>query len=274
MSAAKLNQTEAMIRSVSIDALLLHRESVAAQIAVVQAAYVALEQIHTAAGVRQDSCFDVPWRSPAMDIKAFDKNAWRMLIEKAGVFSCMSSLKRKKWEDSLERGDFPPLTRESIEATIADLLAGREQMYVEAVRECAEKITAKYQRNTPCEFTPKFILTYFADSWMGGLPSPRIGGSAEKLDDLTRVLCLLQGKPVPDNTTSVYMRSDAARNRGECFAENEYLRWKWHKNGNAHVEFKSAEDVTKLNRILAAEGPRDLRPPSRREREAQGGAAA
>jgi hypothetical protein len=262
MNATPIEQQEAMVRSVSLEALVARRAAVAQKIEDISAAFQDIKAIYEAAGLEYHAAMHGGYRYVEPSVKAFDKDAWKMLIKTAGVFDCMSSEKRKEWDDALEHGSFPELTLANIQATIAQLLSEREEMLVDSIVKAAASIKFDYKTNTPQLFTPKIVLTYFSEG-----RSIRYGGRVSVIEDLTRILCILDKAPIPDYVNSAKRISENAVARGEACAENAYFSWVWFKNGNCHLRFKNPSDVERLNKILASTGKKDLRPPSRVEVE-------
>lgn len=61
-------------------------------------------------------------------VKAVDASAWAYLLKESGLQSFLDTEARKKWQEAIETGEVPALTRPNIEATFAmlyDSLSGR-----------------------------------------------------------------------------------------------------------------------------------------------------
>jgi hypothetical protein len=75
------------------------------------------------------------------------------------------------------------------------------------------------------------------------------------LDDLIRVMCILDGKPEPDHRNGMRFQLEAAHHAGANELENGYLKVRWYRKGSGHVTFKDQRMVDQLNRIVARRFP-------------------
>lgn len=207
--------------------------------------------------------------------KALDAQGWRYLMTETGLKSFMDSKSRAQWEEQIQNCKTPPLTADNIAATFGNLYDQRGEMFDRGVIEVFRKLSWDYKTNTPNAFGQKIVLRCFLANYGPGWFPQLHSRTSDEIDDLMRVMHVLDGKPEPDHRWGTYAMFREARAEkadtvtGErMHAENEYLHFRWFKNGNAHVTFKRPDLVEKMNRILGKHYPRAARDARRRQREA------
>lgn len=185
--------------------------------------------------------------------RVIDVKGWSYLLAESGLRTFMDKKARAQWDEQLSSGEVPELTAGNIEATFTQIHSARGEMFERGVIECFRRLSWDYKTNQPFKFGKKIILRFLVDTY--GNTNHR---TADELDDLNRVFCVVEGKPEPDHRNAVYYLMGTARRERKTEAENEYFAVKWFKNGNGHVTFKRPELVTKLNQILARHYPNAL----------------
>lgn len=200
-------------------------------------------------------------------IKEVDGRAWAYLLEKSGLQTFLDAEAREKWRKAIEKNDVPPLTQETIEATFSALYDRRGEMFERGVVEVFRKLSWDYKTNLPRMFGKRIIMRYIVDAWGVGRNRYLSGVShkgSDSLDDLIRVLSVLDGKPEPDHRNGAWRKLNDAqwmRDGGPNVADLGYLTVKGFKNGNGHLTFSRPDLVDKMNRIIAKHYPNAL-PPS------------
>lgn len=186
-----------------------------------------------------------------------DAAAWQYLMHESGLRSLMDAKAREKWDGAIRAGDIPELTAANVRSTFRMLHDSRGEMFERGVIACFRSLAWCYKTNLPQKFGRRIVVAYLTGS-----------GSYERasmLDDLLRVLHVLDGKPEPDHRQGVYsMLSAAGRNGWPAragSAENDYLAIRTFKNHNGHVTFKRPDLVEKMNRIIAKHYPGALPAP-------------
>lgn len=115
--------------------------------------------------------------------------------------------------------------------------------------------------NNPVMFGKRIIMRSIYDVWGNGQKYVSTShNGANKLDDIMRVLCILDGKPEPDHRQGAYYRLDGAKLSLADF--DGYFTVKGFKNGNGHLTFNRPDLVDKMNQIVAKHFPGAL-PPGR-----------
>jgi hypothetical protein len=271
-----MTESTDLVRSISITNLLSQRESVRTSLETAREALASADQIICTmdaatpgsalyggvAGLvlSNNDSFRFRLLHPdgvAQGMKSFDCLAWRHLMRESGILSFMDATARQAWTKSLEMGDAPELTRENIEATFSRLYADRGEMFERGVIACFKRLSWQYQTNLPQRFGKRIVLT--------GVCGYYGHQRADELDDLLRVLHVLDGKPEPDHRNGMrsLLHGTAASifNRRRDTVENDYLSIRMFKNGNGHVTFRRPDLVEQMNRIIAKHYPGALPAP-------------
>lgn len=186
-----------------------------------------------------------------------DMAAWQYLMHESGLRSLMDAAAREKWDKAIAAGDIPELTEPNIRSTFKMLHDSRGEMFERGVIATFKALAWCYKTNLPQKFGTRIVMRYITGAYYGDR-------KADELDDLQRVLAVLDGKPEPDHRNGV--RAALSRvgiryndPRGSC--ETEYLHIRTFKNGNGHITFKRPDLVEQMNRIIAKHYPGALPAP-------------
>lgn len=266
--------TTDLVQSISITNLLNQRESVRASLEAARAALLSADEIIKSIDARTPNsrlyrgvacivCRDMSHLFRLLDpdgvaagMRDFDGLAWRHLMRESGILSFMDATSRKQWEESIQKGEAPELTAENIEATFGRLYSDRGDMFERGVVSCFRRLSWDYKTNLPQKFGKRIVVTYLC-----GYHSHN---KCDELDDLVRVMHVLDGKPEPDHRRGIYSLLNAERLNYERRAgtiETDFLHIRVFKNGNGHVTFKRPDLVEQMNRIIAKHHPNALPEP-------------
>lgn len=185
-----------------------------------------------------------------------DCAAWQYLMTQSGLRSMMDATAREKWDKAIADGDVPELTDANIRSTFKMLHDSRGDMFERGVIECFKSLAWDYKTNLPQKFGKRIVLT--------GLTGYHYDRRQNEIDDLVRVLAVLDGKPEPDYRGSTWKAmSDAGLTYSNRVGkvETAYLSIRTFKNGNGHVTFKRPDLVEKMNKIIAKHYPGALPAP-------------
>ena len=186
-----------------------------------------------------------------------DSTAWQYLMHESGMRSLMDAKARETWDKAIADGDIPELTEANVRSTFKMLHDSRGEIFERGVIACFRSLAWDYKTNLPQKFGKRIVMTYLTGS---GSYS-----KADQLDDLIRVLSILDGKPEPDHRHGTYALLSAAGLNGwparPGFVENDYLSIRTFKNHNGHVTFKRLDLVEKMNLIIAKHYPGALPAP-------------
>lgn len=197
--------------------------------------------------------------SEAVVRKIVDRGAWQYLMNESGLRTFMDTTAREKWNRSIDKGDYPELTEGNVEATFTMLYDARGDMFERGVIECFRQLSWDYKTNQPFKFGKRIILEYVR-SHVSGAPGTSLGyssynGKTDKLDDLSRVFSILDGKPEPDHRNGWQRRLSAVTKTTDDDATDGYISVRQFRNGNGHATFLRPDLVEKLNAILAKHYP-------------------
>lgn len=268
--------TTDLVQSISITNLLGQRESVLRALETARSALLGADEIvksivgsapgsrlyHGAASlVCRDMAHVFDLLSPdgiGSAMKQFDAVAWQHLMKESGILSVMDSTSRKEWSASIAKGEAPELTRDNIEATFGRLHADRGEMFDRGVVVCFRNLSWDYKTNLPQMFGKRIVVTY--------LRGYHGHEKCAQVDDLQRVMHILDGKPEPDHRQGTYAMLSSANLIYEKRAgtiETDYLSIRVFKNGNAHITFLRPDLVERMNKILAKHHPNALPEPKK-----------
>lgn len=216
-----------------------------------------------AARIKTDSS-GRPWtleRSPQADLDktlrlGIDAAAWQYLMHESGLRSLMDAKARETWDKSISDGEIPEFTEGNVRSTFKMLHDSRGDMFERGVIACFKSLAWCYKTNQPQKFGKRMVMTH-----LSGYHSYQ---RCNELDDLMRVLHVLDGKPEPDHRGGISAMLRAAGldySRRTGVAENAYLSIRCFKNGNGHVTFKRLDLVDKMNLIIAKHYPGALPAP-------------
>lgn len=186
-----------------------------------------------------------------------DCGAWQYLMSQSGLRTLMDATAREKWDKAVSAGDVPELTDANIRSTFKMLHDSRGEIFERGVIACFKSLSWQHKTNLPQKFGRRIVMTYLTGSYGHG--------KCDQLDDLVRVLSVLDGKPEPDHRRGIYSAISAAGLNGwPCKAgvvDTEYLSIRTFKNHNGHVTFKRQDLVDKMNLIIAKHYPGALPAP-------------
>jgi hypothetical protein len=185
-----------------------------------------------------------------------DASAWQYLMHESGMRSLMDAKAREKWDRAIMDGDIPELNAANVRSTFTMLHDSRGEIFERGVISCFKNLAWHYKTNLPQKFGKRIVMTYLTSSYGYN--------KCDQLDDLIRVLSVLDGKPEPDHRGGTYsMLNKAGITYGNRLGtvENDYLAIKCFKNGNGHVTFKRLDLIDKMNLIIAKHYPGALPAP-------------
>ncbi len=188
--------------------------------------------------------------------KEVDAAGWEYLLEQSGLKSFMNNKRREDFQKSIQDRTFPPLSIDAVIGTITELHEHRSDMMVDGVVEIYRSLSWDYKTNSPLKFGAKIILNRFCEYWKETGHIRFCGHNS--LDDLMRVMCMLDGRPEPDHRNGMRVQLEAAHQAGANELENDYLKVRWYRKGSGHVTFRDQRMVDQLNRIIARRFPNVL----------------
>lgn len=184
-----------------------------------------------------------------------DAAAWQYLMHESGLRSLMDAKARETWDKAISAGDIPELTAPNVRSTFSMLHDSRGEMFERGVIACFKSLSWQYKTNLPQKFGKRIVVNYLTGSY----------GKCDSLDDLMRVLMVLDGKPEPDHRYGIGALLSAAGlgcyDGRIGFCENDYLSIRTFKNRNGHITFKRLDLIDRMNLIIAKHYPGALPAP-------------
>jgi hypothetical protein len=201
-----------------------------------------------------------------------DASAWQYLMHESGMRSLMDAKAREVWNKSIMEGDIPELTDANIRSTFKMLHDSRGEIFERGVIACFRSLAWDYKTNLPQKFGKRMVITRLrgqlgASKWAGkkwgsGRELGHVSyDTANRLDDLSRVLSVLDGKPEPDHRQGWYARIGKAHTLEDPDPADDYMRVRCFRNGNGHVTFLRPDLVDRMNLIIAKHYPGALPAP-------------
>lgn len=265
-------QTDALVPSLSITNLLAQRE----------AAVSRLSQVHTLLNEIHGICNALPSKGPlrlhfgpgdllcargfthALALtkeggleratRLFDAYAWQFLLDASGMRSFLDTKAREEWTNSITSQTVPPLTEENITATFTNLYACRSEMLERGIIEVFKGLSWRYKTNQPEKMGKRVVLRWLAQS----------SSAADQLDDLVRVMHVLDSRPEPDHRSAMstqLLQAGLLTPGSRGTLEGEYVKVTVFKNRNGHLTFKRPDLVDIMNRVIAKHFPGALPAP-------------
>ena len=269
-----MNATE-LVPSVSIENLLAQRDAIVERLRRAAGLILEVEDLSVAAFGddsaapsltcrRANACF--PGSTDEL-VKRVDAAAWDFLMNRSGLRTFMDAAARAQWQKDIYERKVPSLTLENVQATFKELFDSRREMFERGVIEVFRHLSWDYRTNNPRLFGKRIILRYILDTW-GNAGKRTTGGPSstgcDRLDDLIRVMTVLDGKPEPDHRQGAYAVLREHFNF-QSFADGatligEMISIRCFHNGNGHITFLRPDLVDQLNAIVAKHHPRALPP--------------
>lgn len=190
-------------------------------------------------------------------IAKIDASLWDLLLKESGMRSFMDAEARATWDAQVHEGRHPTLSVENVAATFRALNDGRSDMFARGLVNTFKKLNSwDYKTNNPRMFGDKIILSHGAEpNWSVGWKVDLSYEARNRLADLERVFCVVDGKPEPDHRDQFPHTIE----RG-AWVDFPYFKLKGFKKGSIHIAFTRPELVDELNKALASACPNALPP--------------
>lgn len=192
-----------------------------------------------------------------------DRHIWLDLMNKSGMLTLMDEKASSDWYHGLEEGKYPEVTHDNIVASFEQLNREKVSVFERGVINIFRALSWNYKTNLPHMFGRKVILSNVVEYHQWGFSTGF--NNRARLDDLERILTLLDGKTVPDHRTGVSMQfADHVSkwHKESADFESSYFTLRYFKKGSGHLTLKRPDLTDKLNAILARHYP-DALPPAK-----------
>lgn len=183
------------------------------------------------------------WKGAQEAVKDLDRAFWRRAMAITGFNKYMDKIARADFERELENRP-PEFNESNVRATLIDAMAQADEFMNRGIVELFKNLSGNYRTNDAFKVGKKIILQRWFVKFCGDVS---VNYQAEpEMNDLDRVLKVLDGAKFQEYEFSSALR----KARGEF--ENNYVRIKMFKNGNAHLWFKREDLLERINDIIAA----------------------
>lgn len=194
--------------------------------------------------------------------REIDAVGWDYLMNESGIRTFMDATARQTWDAQISTGEIPALTRQNVASTFRQLYEARAEMFERGVIECFQRLSWNYRTNQPFKFGKRIVLQYLfqrprsKERWLYLNRSV-----TNELDDLMRVLAMLDGRAEPDHRQGMSSQLLQVRDAGRMQWEGDYFTLRWYWKGTGHLTFKRMDLVEQMNAILARRFPNALASP-------------
>ncbi|MFW6344799.1 MAG: DUF4942 domain-containing protein [Halomonas sp.] len=193
---------------------------------------------------------DNPQRRPELVNKClahFDRDAWMLLLKRSRMAELMSHQDKEAYYKQL-RDKPPALTRESVVGTFTELFGNRQATWRRSVVELFAGLAGRYKSHDPFKVGRRMILPN-ALGWAGWSFYTH---ADDKVDDLQRVIHVIQGKEPPTSEEQWSRLIDRARRDGaKGWQAGTLVEFRWFKNGSLHIWMQDDTITDAINEIIA-----------------------
>jgi len=185
-----------------------------------------------------------------------DRSIWRSLMIKSGMLALMDAAARSQWSKDLESGSLPAISEANILSTFEQLHHSKHEVFERGIINVFKGLSWHYKTNNPRCFGKRIILNGLVrhDKWGYSL---NWNCRRDQMVDLERMLCLLDGKAIPDNRNDIAVRlMDFIRDNPHLQRfEDTLFSIRYFRKGSAHITFRRPDLVDKMNDIVAKHFP-------------------
>lgn len=197
---------------------------------------------------------DVTFEDPGPAIVEIRRSAWRAVVERLKVRRMMSIKKWKELSEKLDRDEPPVFTVELVMGLAKQVASDGPEMIRESVVEVFDFLRppqSRFKTNTEFALGKRVILSGTVESYWCSKWHVR-DWCQQRLIALENVFALCDGKPGAEIAGYYSAMASAIQEIPRdkpCVGETCYFKFKGHKNGTLHIEFKRPDLVRKLNAI-------------------------
>lgn len=178
-----------------------------------------------------------------------NRSLWHTLLSKTGLEQHMDQEALKQFEKGLEKNP-PEFNMETIRATLIQAASEKDNMFNRGIVNLFKCMSNQYRTNDAFKVGNKFIIgRWFTACKMFGLSMNY--HNEEQINDFDRVVCLLNGREFVPRTLTGALRN-LLKNTDQATYEDDYIKIKMFKNGNAHVWLKKQKNVDQINEAIEA----------------------
>lgn len=186
--------------------------------------------------------------------KAMDSKLWQQAFTVTGFMAMMDSAALNEFRKQVDR-DPPPFTEDTIRSTFLDMMQNADMMFARGVVNVFRWLSDEYKTNSkdPFRIGERVVMRgLFELQYGGGL---RVGYSSHacgQINDIDRVFHVLDGKKHQPHAleSSINQSFHDCGRSGPWVHDDDYFQIKGFKNRNAHILFKRADLLDKVNQVI------------------------
>lgn len=180
-------------------------------------------------------------------LKALRATYWQRALLMTDVLDCMPQARRDEWNKSIQQMETPEFDKETVYATLREMLMSRERFFAERVDGIFRNLSGEHLTNSPAGFGQRMIIAHLVSSY-GSSNHDRVG----YINDLRCIIARFMGRGQPRwNASNQVVESARQDRRGEWITlDGGALRLRAYKCGTAHLEV-NPELAWRLNAVLA-----------------------
>lgn len=180
---------------------------------------------------------------------AIDRSVWSHLMSVGQFETLMDYTAREQFRKELWGDEPPAATVENCWATFSQLMEDSGTIFRRGIAVAFSKLDRRFRSHDGFKIGTRIVLTYFCNDGRINYGA----GAEERLRDVERAFRTLDGVPHPERMEGIIGKANAAMTWTvkTCDVEDDYFRLRCFKNGNAHLWFKRADLVEKVNKLLA-----------------------
>ena len=179
-------------------------------------------------------------------LKALDASYWQQAFNLTDVYDHMPAKRREEWRDLIKEKQTPEFARDSVTATLFDLLNSRSKFFAERIDGIFRGLSGEHITNSPEGFSKRMIFNNVVDPKWQSTNSSKVWLLNDFREVICRLLCIdTAGLSSEGLVMAMY------RNPGQWHSiDGGYFRAKMFKKGTLHVE-TNPDLAWKLNQVLS-----------------------
>lgn len=186
--------------------------------------------------------------------KGIDQDMWRSLITSTRLFSLMDTEEKKHFETDLKTNP-PEVTPDTVMATLDRLSADAGSIFRRGLVNAFTSLCRDYKSHDGFKIGDRLVIGYAVQFYKWGSFSSSYNSTSDRLQDVDRVMHVLDGKPEPDyqNGLCAALRTalgDWKQTQSTEFS-TPYWQCRFFKNGNIHLWPTRQDLVDKANKHIA-----------------------
>lgn len=176
-----------------------------------------------------------------------DRASWRKAFSMTGIAAYMDKKARNEFDASLEE-DPPAFTKDNIQTILLSAMQESEMMFKRGVVEIFKRLNGSYKCHDAFKIGKKLICSHWFVRCRVFNCTDVNYRSEDEITDFERAMILLDGKRYTDPMLSHNIKQAL---RDGLTYEDEYIKLRAYKNGNAHITIKRLDLIDKINELIA-----------------------